>query len=145
MRSSADPILHLVHPRPIPWKSLITPIAQELKATIVPYVEWLTALEIVAERNAEAARENPALRLLDFFRSSAPAKTRTPLGLYQLETKKAVDASETLASMPELGEADVKRWVTAWRRRNTGARIWAVSHTSCDQTGRDKALHGAYA
>ena len=56
MRSSADPILHLVHPRPIPWKSLITPIAQELKATLVPYVEWLTALEIVAERNAEAAR-----------------------------------------------------------------------------------------
>ena len=115
MRSSADPILHLVHPRPIPWKSLITPIAQELKATLVPYVEWLTALEIVAERNAETARENPALRLLDFFRSSAPAKTRTPLGLYQLETKKAVGASETLASMPELGEADVKRWVTAWR------------------------------
>ncbi|TBU32715.1 acetyl-CoA synthetase-like protein [Dichomitus squalens] len=115
MRSSPEPILHLVHPRPIPWRSLITPIAQELQATLVPYVEWLAALEAAAERNAEAAREHPALRLLDFFRSSASANTKTPLGLYQLDTKKAVGASETLASMPELGEADIKRWIAAWR------------------------------
>ena len=78
-------------------------------------MEWLAALETVAERNAEAARENPVLRLLDFFRSSAPTKTKTPLALYQLETKNAVGASETLANMPEIGEVDIKRWLAAWR------------------------------
>ena len=115
MRSSPEQILHLVHPRPISWKSLITPIAEELKVTLVPYMEWLTALETVAERDSEAARENPVLRLLDFFRSSSPSKIMTPLALYQLETKNAVGASQTLASMPEIGEADIKRWLAAWQ------------------------------
>ena len=115
MRSSPEPILHLVHPRPVSLKSLFAPIAEELGVTLVPYGEWLSALEAVAESDPEAARENPAVRLLAYFRATAPTNTKTSRGLYQLDTAKAVAASETLANMPELGEADAKRWVAAWR------------------------------
>ncbi|EJF55750.1 acetyl-CoA synthetase-like protein [Dichomitus squalens LYAD-421 SS1] len=115
MRSSPEPILHLVHPRPVSLKSLLAPIAKELKATFVSYADWLDALEAIAERNPEAAQQNPAVRLLSYFRATAPTNSRTSLGLYQLSTVKAVAASETLANMPELGEADAIRWVAAWR------------------------------
>ncbi|KAI1786493.1 acetyl-CoA synthetase-like protein [Ganoderma leucocontextum] len=115
MRSSPESILHLVHPRPISWHDLIAPIAQELEVPLVPYATWLAALESSAEGSLDAARENPALRLLDFFRSSAEGNEKPPLGLWRLATKKAVEASETLARMPQLEEADVRRWVAAWR------------------------------
>ncbi len=117
MRSSPEPILHLVHPHPALWHDLIAPIAQELGVPLVPYPTWLAALERSNAEGSEgdAARENPALRLLDFFRSFAQGSEKPPLGLCRLATEKAVDASETLASMPPLGEADIKRWVSAWR------------------------------
>ncbi|KAM5532280.1 hypothetical protein V8D89_014038 [Ganoderma adspersum] len=115
MRSSPESILHLVHPHPVSWHDLITPIARELGVPLVPYTTWLPALERSAEGSEDAARENPALRLLDFFRSFAKGNEKPPLGLWQLATKQAVDASETLARMPQLEETDVKRWVAAWR------------------------------
>nr|VWP00550.1 N/A [Ganoderma boninense] len=117
MRSSPAPILHLVHPHPVSWHDLITPIAEELGVQLVPYATWLAALERSAEGSeGDAARENPALRLLDFFRSFAQGNEKPPLGLWQLATSKAVDVSETLANMPQLGEADVRRWVAGWRK-----------------------------
>lgn len=115
MRSSPKSILHLVHPRPISWHDLVVPIAQELGVPLVPYTTWLAALERSAEGSEDAARENPALRLLDFFRSFAQGNEKPPLGLWQLATKQAVDASETLLRMPQLEESDVRRWVAAWR------------------------------
>ncbi|PIL37207.1 hypothetical protein GSI_00900 [Ganoderma sinense ZZ0214-1] len=119
MRSSPESILHLVHPRPIPWHDLITPMAQELGVPLAPYTTWLAALESsgsVEGSEGDATRENPALRLLDFFRSFALGNEKPPLGLWQLATSKAVNASETLANMPQIGEADVRRWVAAWRK-----------------------------
>ena len=115
MRSSPKSILHLVHPHPVSWHDLVAPVAQELGVPLVPYTTWLAALEGSAEGKEDAARENPALRLLDFFRSFAQRNEKPLLGLWQLETKQAVEASETLARMPQLEEVDVRRWVAAWR------------------------------
>lgn len=116
MRSSSESILHLVHPRPVHWHDVINPIAEELRVPLVSYAAWLAALESSGQGSeGDAVRENPALRLLDFFRSFAQSSEKPPLGLWRLATKKAVDASETLAKMPQLEEADVRRWVAAWR------------------------------
>ena len=116
MRSSPEPILHLVHPRPIAWRMLIVPIAKELGVPLVPYSNWLAVLEKTAEQGPDAAQDNPALRLLDFFRASARGDGKPPLGLWRLATDKALGASETLANMPALGEEDARRWVAAWRQ-----------------------------
>ncbi|RPD67101.1 acetyl-CoA synthetase-like protein [Lentinus tigrinus ALCF2SS1-7] len=121
MRDSPAPILHLVHPRPVSWHALIAPIAAELEVPLVPYATWLTALDKSAgessgEHDVDAMRDNPALRLLDFFRSRGEAREgREPLGMPHLATEKARSVSETLTNMSEVSETDAKRWIGAWR------------------------------
>ncbi|KAI0719505.1 acetyl-CoA synthetase-like protein [Cerioporus squamosus] len=121
MRNSPAPILHLVHPRPVAWHILVAAIAEELGVPLAPYASWLAALEksageVSGEGDVDAMRDNPALRLLDFFRNRAEAREgREPLGMPLLSTEKARSVSETLAGMPELSEADARRWVAAWR------------------------------
>ncbi|KAI1792211.1 acetyl-CoA synthetase-like protein [Ganoderma leucocontextum] len=114
MRKSSARTLHLVHPRPVAWKAIIAPIAQELDVPLVPYSEWLAALERGAAEGStdevDAMRVNPALRLLDFFRAQGAARSETG-GSYQAVRL----ASEELARMPELKAEDAERWVAAWR------------------------------
>ena len=113
MRDSPAQILHLVHSRPVPWHKLIAPIAEELKVPLVPYADWLSALvKNGSAEDVELMRENPALQLVDFFRSRGDGEM---LGEARLSTDKARSVSEAFANMPELGEADARRWVAAWR------------------------------
>lgn len=111
-KSQAGTILHLVHPRRTPWHTLIAAIAEELSVPSVPYTEWMNALERCAIDSAQdevkAMQENPALRLLEFFK-------RGPISLLPISSENAQKASTTLASLPELGPQIVREWLTAWR------------------------------
>ena len=92
MRNAPGPLshLHLVHPRPVPFRTLVAPIAAALAVPLVPYAAWLRALEASlapqaadadSEHEVDAMRANPALRLLDFFRAqTAEAEGRVPEG-----------------------------------------------------------------
>ena len=69
MRAAAPgSILHLVHPRATPWRTLLAPIANALGVPLVPYAQWLAALERARGPRAvrlEVRRERvavPALR-----------------------------------------------------------------------------------
>lgn len=118
MRAAAPgSILHLVHPRATPWRTLLTPIADALGVPLVPYAQWLTALEHAgAGGGVEAMRANPALRLLDFFRARAVVRPGCEaLGTAILATEGACAASATLREMPPLGETEARRWVEAWK------------------------------
>ncbi|KAI0808043.1 acetyl-CoA synthetase-like protein [Fomes fomentarius] len=110
--SQAGAILHLVHPRRTPWHTLIAAIAEELGVPGVPYTEWMNALERCAVDSAQdevkAMQENPALRLMEFFK-------RGPISLLPISSENAQKASTTLASLPELGPQIVREWLTAWR------------------------------
>lgn len=113
-------VLHLVHPRPVSWTSLISPIAKALDARQVSYEEWLKSLEqVVSDRSisdVEHMRRNPALRLLDFFRHVEMDAEREPPGAARLDTSVAVQVSNALKStMKSLGEADALKWVDNWR------------------------------
>ena len=126
MRHSRAPLLHLVHPRPVPWHTLIAPIAAELGVPLVSYENWFTALEnsisTDATNEVEAMRLNPALRLLPFYRSQQEAmaqdraREREPMGLVRLSTEKATAVSGALARMRPLDEERAKGWFAAWRR-----------------------------
>ena len=120
MRDAPYEILHLVHPRPVPWTSIIGPIAQAIGVPLVPFPEWLSALNKSAEDSSISEVEhmcrNPALRLLDFFRHADLDEDREPLGVAKLSTKNAIKVSNTLNStMRSLGDRDAIRWVDAWR------------------------------
>lgn len=121
MRNSPSLILHLSHPRPVPWCTLTVPIAEALGAPLVPFSDWLTLLEKCDSdapdiRCLESTRNNPALRLLNLFRSWASTSNPGPVSSMRLSTKKAEGASETLASLPSLDAEAAREWVAGWRR-----------------------------
>ena len=124
MRHSPEPIVHLVHPQPVPWHTLFAPIAQELDVSLVPYAQWLSALQGNVERGTaeevEAMRLNPALRLLSFYEAQTEtaggAQEREAMGLVFISTNKAVQVSESLAGMPQLDGERAKMWLAAWRK-----------------------------
>ncbi|PIL34373.1 hypothetical protein GSI_03148 [Ganoderma sinense ZZ0214-1] len=122
MRHSPEPIVHLVHPRPVSWQSLLEPIAKELNVPLVPYTQWLSALESSVEHGSaqevEVMRLNPALRLLPFYKVQSKAMTpdREAMGLVFISTDKAVQVSESLARMPQLDGERARMWVAAWRK-----------------------------
>ncbi|KAM5540045.1 hypothetical protein V8D89_006185 [Ganoderma adspersum] len=121
MRNSPSLVLHLSHPRPVPWRSLMVPIAEELGVPLVPFSDWLTSLEkgdsdTPDVRRLESTRNNPALGLLSLFRSWASTSNPGPVSAMRLSTKKAEGASETLAGLPALDAGVAREWVAGWRR-----------------------------
>ncbi|KZT61198.1 acetyl-CoA synthetase-like protein [Calocera cornea HHB12733] len=125
--SGTSTYLHLVHPHPVSWDSMLAPLATQLDCTLVPFSKWLRALSEAAEDHTEVTR-NPAIKLLDFYRQIAESegarepetvtipKAREAMGLPNLETDQAEARSETLRKLKPLGEEDAQRWMAYWRK-----------------------------
>ena len=128
MRNAPGPLsyLHLVHPRPVPFRTLIAPIAAALSVPLVPYATWLRALEASladdSDSEVDAMRANPALRLLDFFRAQTAEiegrmpEGKEPMGVVQLATNVGERTSAELARIPPLDAETSMAWVAAWRK-----------------------------
>ncbi|KZT61197.1 acetyl-CoA synthetase-like protein [Calocera cornea HHB12733] len=125
--SGTSTYLHLVHPHPVSWDSMLGPLAGQLGCTLVPFSKWLRALSEAAEDHTEVTR-NPAIKLLDFYRGVAESETslgpgtatsyraREAMGMPDLETEQAEARSETLRRLKPLGEEDAQRWMAYWRK-----------------------------
>ncbi|KAI0717761.1 acetyl-CoA synthetase-like protein [Cerioporus squamosus] len=121
MRHSTEPFLHLIHPRPTRWHTVLAPIAELLNVPLVPYEQWVSALENSVQAGSaaevEMMRQNPALRLLPFFKAAKePVDGREAFGFVFLSTEKAIKVSESLAQMPMLDAERAKMWVAAWKK-----------------------------
>jgi thioester reductase-like protein len=121
-------VFQVVHPNPIPWSSLLSPIIKTLEASssthqavkIVPYTDWLSALKA---KSAEAenggqveaatlARKNPAMKLLDFYES---LQYQGEGGLrMKLSMEKTLKHSKTLRELEHLKEEWITGWVKEW-------------------------------
>ncbi|KDQ56520.1 hypothetical protein JAAARDRAFT_294258 [Jaapia argillacea MUCL 33604] len=121
MRNSDHPTLHIVHSRPVTWSSILQPIANRLNVPLVSYRQWLSKLETYHVGNStldeERARYNPALKLVEFFKSIRVHDNTEPMGTVRLDISKAVTESTTLKEkVAILGKADAAAWVDAWQR-----------------------------
>lgn len=112
----ATGILHLVHPRPIPWRNVFKVFSSRLGVPIVPYNEWLERLVALGEADAEGGRLVPALRLLEFYKSLGEGGFRSMSQMENISISKAREASVTLSNMDALNEADVEKWLAYWKR-----------------------------
>ena len=121
MRHSPEPVVHLVHPTPVPWHTIIAPLAASLGVPLVSFDEWLGALQgslanASDAEQVELMKANPALRLLDFYRGLKIEPGHEPLGMVYLATEKSTRVSGTLASLPALDEERAKGWLEAWKK-----------------------------
>ncbi|RPD77022.1 acetyl-CoA synthetase-like protein [Lentinus tigrinus ALCF2SS1-7] len=121
MRHSPEPFLHLVHPHRALWHTVMAPIAELFNVPLVPYDQWVAALENSVEAGSaaevEVMRQNPALRILPFFKAAKrPSHEREALGFVIMSTDKATKVSESLARMPMLDAERARQWVAAWKK-----------------------------
>ncbi|KAF8066748.1 hypothetical protein FPV67DRAFT_1496289 [Lyophyllum atratum] len=125
MRHSSAMFLHLVHPTATSWSQIFGPLSQLMGVPLVPYSKWLVALEASESsedgKAANASVDNPALRLLDFFRSAdkpLPSDDAEAFGFPRLETEVAIHAAPSLchSKLLPLGRGDVESWLRYWKQ-----------------------------
>lgn len=120
-------LMHLTHPRPVKWSTVFPHFSNAIGAKLIPYGDWLARLEASAQApgvtEVEAARQNPALLLLDSFRaydSGVAADIfagRDAMGVVKMDSTHAVRVAPALSEMhlEPLGKKDVESWVNYWR------------------------------
>ncbi|KAG1732311.1 hypothetical protein EDB19DRAFT_1912149 [Suillus lakei] len=122
MFNSPPGVYHLTHPSPVSWTTLMQQAARIMDVPLVPYNQWLAALEKRASsQTATTSQNNAALRLLDFFgvtlrRRNLTTNTESFLGP-ELSCAKTLQESQTLRSIVSspLGAKDVAKWMGYWR------------------------------
>ena len=121
LRNADASYLHLAHPVSTPLSSILEPISRELDLPIIPFDEWLSSLEqsgegLDASAEVEVARNNPALKLLDFFAKQAGRSGKDGVfGMKTLGVTEARRISRTLDELPAVTQEDVLGWVKYWR------------------------------
>lgn len=111
----ASGILHLVHTRPVRWGTVLEVFSKETGVPIVPWSEWITRLSGFVGK-ADSAREVPALRILEFWRSMGDGGLSGMAAMELVSTDRAQQVSATLKSMEPLNEVDAKKWLAYWKR-----------------------------
>jgi len=130
MRDVPAQVLHVVNPAPVEWNALFDPISRLLNLRMVQYSEWLSALNETAEKGASevgvSLKENPALKLVDFFRAfssssshsevgtNGHAGTDEAMGLKRLSLRESLKVSESLRRCSKLTVDDAKKWLSSW-------------------------------
>ncbi|ESK89189.1 hypothetical protein Moror_5196 [Moniliophthora roreri MCA 2997] len=114
----AEPILHLRHPYPVEWNTLMNSLASQLKVTSVSYTEWLRRLE------ESSAKQLVATRLLPFFQNIPIRHDVNPVGL---EAFAVPDMDITIArkmcksfagsGYPTLNAELARKWLRYWQTR----------------------------
>jgi len=123
MRNSPYPILHLTHPRPVSWSSIITLVSHQLHLPLIPYADWLERLPASApsSQDEEAIKANPGVQLLPFYThgEKASGQKEAILGLRAMDMRRAMEIAPSLGEglLEKLGtgEEDVKGWIEYWR------------------------------
>ncbi|EFR04290.1 L-aminoadipate-semialdehyde dehydrogenase [Nannizzia gypsea CBS 118893] len=114
------PVYHAVNPNAVGWDSLVQDIAKQLGGSvkIVPCTEWVDALRKsrlgAAATATQSLKQNPALKLLDFFESVASSAEKGdawPL----LETVETVKKSPRMAELKPVSAEWMNLWMEQWK------------------------------
>jgi hypothetical protein len=122
MRNSSEPMLHLVHPNPVPWNAVFGRIASTLKVDLVPYSDWLARLEsnrveFEGEATKKLGKKPSAFNLLDVFYRPAVIHSdpETEAFLPKVSTEVSRRVVPSFGSMRQLNDDNVDRWLTYWK------------------------------
>lgn len=117
MQDSPDRYLHISHPNPVPMEDILSPLSEILGIPLVPYSVWLESLEAAASQEAGAA-VNPAVRLIDFFRSYRETTVEKEAFFpAALSNTVAIKAAPSLQSVALLSTKDAEGWTSYLRQK----------------------------
>lgn len=123
-RNASAHILHLVHPSPTTWRTVIQPISDTIGVPLVPYPQYLKALELLlfqSNTELDALRRTPALKILPFFQRWGRVQITTSghgveaFGMANLSVEEACQNSQ-VKQTPLLGKDDALSWLAYWKK-----------------------------
>ncbi|KAJ3715279.1 hypothetical protein DFJ43DRAFT_1007325 [Lentinula guzmanii] len=127
--------VNVVHPKSVPWTSVIDDIRATLieekhlssdALPLVPYHDWVAAVEKYADNSKEAdadAQNVPAVKLLEFYKQQAAVdntlrqsnqSTTESVGLTQLSTRNVERLSANMRNLKPLDASIIRKWVKYW-------------------------------
>ncbi|KIJ53176.1 hypothetical protein M422DRAFT_775837 [Sphaerobolus stellatus SS14] len=118
LRHAYIPFAHIIHPRPVTWRSLMKDFENSLHIPIINPQEWVQRLENASQRDQKLLQSS-AVHLLDLYRNgllrSDQFEEREILGLPTYEMKATLEAAPSLQGIRQLGKSDVEDWIANWR------------------------------
>lgn len=110
--ASASGVYNLVNPTIGRWEDLVGVVQKHWgEVQVVPFEEWLNALQSVAEPDLEAL---PALKILDFYRGLAAEAALPASGRVAYETGRGTANSATMAGLGPIDGAAMATWLQQW-------------------------------
>ncbi|KAG0160799.1 hypothetical protein PDIDSM_8329 [Penicillium digitatum] len=107
--SDPHPIYHIDNPVRQPWSEIASVLADSIDAKLIPFQEWVGR---VRSYPGPVERENPAIKLIDFFEQDY---TRMSCGGLLLDTTLACTRSETLRNVGPVEAKVARKYVEAWK------------------------------
>jgi len=98
--------VHLVHPHPVTWSSLVDVISRDCGLKVIPYNEWISRLEKTG---------GPDNHLMSFFQAmnKVSGDNKEAFGLPMVESNWILKKQRP--DIKAIGEADVKMWLNYWK------------------------------
>ncbi|KAF2146409.1 uncharacterized protein K452DRAFT_264205 [Aplosporella prunicola CBS 121167] len=110
-------VYHAVNPNAIDWASLVPSVAKHLgeSITIVEWDQWMDALRksTLGATATVSLKQNPALKLLDFFESWGTADEAEEWPV--LETAETAKKSTKMAELQPVSEEWMELWLRQWK------------------------------
>jgi len=127
-------VFHAVNPHPRPWSDLVNSVRKCLTdgspaapkdVGIVSFPAWLDLLRShahatgAAEVDGEMVRENPGIKLLDFYESLLSSESSQSKSVARLESTRTLEVSHTLRSLEPVRASWVAGWIKHWIEHDT--------------------------
>lgn len=102
-------VYNVVNPRYTTWDEIV-PVVRRVVPEVVPFEEWLAKLEATRDASAHILDQNPAVKLVDFYRDMlGDAREQV------FSTENLVRGSRTGAELREIAVEDMERWMRGWK------------------------------
>ena len=109
-RNASSSIVHIAHPKPVPWRYIFGRVSQTLNVPIVPFPDWLGRLEALV--SSSKGSDTRAVALLEIYRTADPTATKI---MPHTSIENALRESPTLAAAQPLTERDIDSWLSYWK------------------------------
>ena len=100
---------HLENPQLSQWSDLIPVIQDSFKADVIPYVEWLTAIQQHAGKSTSDNPDLPVLSMMDYYQAAEQSPQRV-----RPSTSNAQAQSKVIANLDAIGAASMATWLQHW-------------------------------
>ena len=110
IRNTSSSIIHITHPKPVPWRHIFGRVSQTLGVPVVPFHDWLARLEALA--TSSEGKEATAIALMETYRGVDPSASKI---MPRTSNENALRESPTLAAAQPLTEKDIDSWLSYWK------------------------------